>query len=118
MPQALQAITQATTALLVFAFAVVCGTVYGVAAKLKVTVKQAFYNVLYLSLKKPIWTFVLALLAALSVLALALLFAVAIVPLAAVLYLQAKIFNHILAEALQEKENAEARGERNLEAAL
>lgn len=52
MPEAVQTVTRMTTLLLAIVTLGVMSCIYGVAAKLVVSIKQAFYDVLYIAVKK------------------------------------------------------------------
>ena len=104
MPEAVQTVTRMTTLLLAIVTLGVMSCIYGVAAKLVVSIKQAFYDVLYIAVKKPLCVFGLMALTVLAALSAASLLAFSVLPLGLIFYLQAKLFERIFRAVMPQAE--------------
>lgn len=107
MPLRLQTVLRATTVLLIVLWLAVFSTVYGVCAKLQVSYGQAFYDVAYIALKKPLYVLALAALTLLNAVSIAALLALSILPMGFSFWLQAKAFNKVYRAILPQSEDKE-----------
>lgn len=107
MPLQLQTVLRATTVLMIVLWLVVFSTVYGVCAKLKVSYGQAFYDVAYIALKKPLCVFALVLLTLLNAVSLVSLLALSILPMGFFFWLQARVFGKVYRAILPQSEDKE-----------
>ena len=104
MPETVQTVTRMTTLLLAIVTLGIMSCIYGVAAKLVVSIKQAFYDVLYIAVKKPLCVFGLMALTVLAALSAASLLAFSVLPLGLIFYLQAKLFERIFRAVMPQVE--------------
>lgn len=107
MPETVATVMRVMTVILIISYAVVYAVIYGIIAKLKVSIAQAFYNVLYLVVKKPLWVLSLVLLMLVGVLTILTLYAAAIFPLGIVFYLQSISFKKIYEDILPKSDDLE-----------